>query len=621
MNDFLKISIVDWLDIENHANLISNGDMLRNINSYEYLSNIARQIPEVWPNHNNDCLAELKKFFQRYPNYIEQYAYGDMYTNFLLNLESTLTSIQEKLTLRVLDNIIEAIYSNPNQALERAAKMIEEDISDVMDTSGHIEVVIRNRLNGISRKKRIERFESIPKQINKTTPQAQGSLWGRFKSLTAKNFKPSTLTSMSTIRHYDFHRTLPNHPIEHRFGTQGEYHNGKARINPLFTAWLKTQKRKFSNDAITHVYINNLGLDRSFSFEGKREKRLTNQLHALEKQHNNIAVITLPADEGFLNRYIYKQHSRVLNAKEAFASMLAVASGEKKYFIRDFYVSADVKKKLYGESLNGNGWDKESEKNKLNELLNKSFNALNISQEETNKISEAQFQAVYFHFIKYEFTNFILEKLQPKTFNISCKDGIDRAGAASAYYNLMKSLETNKQLTESEWRRALHAGATIVKGRGMNHHSKVLWNAVDAYVTAKTKNKEAIPKWLETWRDNNIPRHTKAYYINKLRAYKASREKGDDYHTFFARLDAEARLKATKIEAAEKLIEFLEGKSDAPSFEKKHRDAVKNGRLSDLVEGLLFDELITKVQVNHIAQPKQKNEGPYVSGPIHIRKR
>src|SRR5690606_4438159 len=100
------------------------------------------------------------------------------------------------------------------------------------------------------------------------------------------------------------------------------------------------------------------------------------------------------------------------------------------------------------------------------------------------QISPAQRQAVWFHFNKFELPNYIIQTLQPESINFSCKDAIDRGGVSSAYYNLVKSFETDHPLSREEFDQALHAAPAMVKGRGMNHHLKMIWNTVDAYVNA-----------------------------------------------------------------------------------------------------------------------------------------
>ncbi|OAJ33019.1 hypothetical protein [Piscirickettsia salmonis] len=97
---------------------------------------------------------------------------------------------------------------------------------------------------------------------------------------------------------------------------------------------------------------------------------------------------------------------------------------------------------------------------------------------------------------------------------MTCKDGIDRAGIASAYYNLMQSMKGQMCLSQEEFERALHAAPALVKGRGMNHHIETLWNAVDCYLNSMKERGEGhqVPLWLTQWRDKNRPSFAVASY-------------------------------------------------------------------------------------------------------------
>ncbi|WP_392537209.1 hypothetical protein [Legionella sp. 227] len=182
--------------------------------------------------------------------------------------------------------------------------------------------------------------------------------------------------------------------------------------------------------------------------------------------------------------------------------------------VKDFHISKRVREKVF---RNEDGkYTPETETKIINDLLDRSFKALGYSQDTV--LSDAQRQAVWFHFLKYELTNHIIESLNPKSINFTCKDAIDRGGVASAYFNLMKSFEktTEKEakagimkvpMSREEFEQALHAAPTMVKGRGMNHHIDLIWNAIDAYVNEHydqlINNKDQA--WLIEWRDYNCP--------------------------------------------------------------------------------------------------------------------
>ncbi|QMT60284.1 hypothetical protein [Legionella sp. PC997] len=180
--------------------------------------------------------------------------------------------------------------------------------------------------------------------------------------------------------------------------------------------------------------------------------------------------------------------------------------------IKDFHISERIRRKIFKD---GGKYTHETEAKVLKGLLDESFKALGYS--EKTELTEAERQAVWFHFVKYQLPNHIIESLNPKSINFSCKDAIDRGGVASAYYNLVKSFNLtdseqkkevgNKPMSREEFEEALHAAPTMVKGRGMNHHRKLIWNAVDAYVNAHYNDlkNNSDKAWLIEWRDYNCP--------------------------------------------------------------------------------------------------------------------
>ncbi len=503
---------------------ISTGDSLRNRNSYEYLQafkSINGQLLKL-----NALSPELKDLFKKVNNAVGQYdskfPYGDLYTEFLNTLEAHLPALRQNLEnnlnnekypsaneeLKRVDELIHLIYHNENLALENAENAVAEIVASTIQTQKEIESNITHHLS---------RGEHA---INQTTPQKQGSYWGRFKAIVAGDFKPQMSTGMASVRQYDHSKNLSN--IELRFGTQGQRINYVTRVSPLFELWLQQQHRKNieqnngvepeNTAAITHVYINNLGLDRN-DYEGKKERGLSESLHDLENRHPNIAMITLPADKGIMSTKMLAQ-TRQYSAQRAKDICRIIATRGRDYnqatdlsnWIeddrRDFYISDKIKKLIGGEE----GYEAVIER-----LINESFKEFGFKKDD--QLSSAQLQAVFFHFTKFELTNQIQKTLQPQTINMSCKDAIDHDGVSSAYYNLMKSIEIGQPMRKSEFERALHA-PTIVKGRGMNHHAKIIWNAIDKYLD--NKNMEGItPEWLFDWRLENCPKDKAKVTLDK----------------------------------------------------------------------------------------------------------
>lgn len=313
---------------------------------------------------------------------------------------------------------------------------------------------------------------------------------------------------------------------------------------------------------ILHIYFNNLsrvgGAGKKIDIENKdREAYLTRELEGLERSHENTAIITLPSDKGLLNHHLAgsRGHPEAANYDSVKDRILAITnntSGET--YAGDFYISTKIKAYLYGDGLK---YKKETETAILKELIDKSFAALGFKP--GDRLSPADQQAVYFYFIKFELTDFIITKLGPESFNFSCKDAIDRGGVSSAYYNLIKSIKSGNPITQEEFERLLHGAPTLVKGRGLNKHTQLIWNAVDAYVEAN-KHIPGFPVWLIAWRDKHALPGTPQYHINELQKYITTREGESEYFTFFGR--RKAMTKDVKVETAKDVIASLKTLKD-----------------------------------------------------------
>ncbi|WP_131781482.1 hypothetical protein [Legionella gresilensis] len=435
-----------------------------------------------------------------------------------------------------LDNFIDTLYNNDSHLLEQtyaAIRHIPHGHRPSKSSKG-IEHTIADALS--------EPF--FLKRINaKTASPADNETWhARLSAVVGNTFTPQYYTNIPSLRSYPYKKKKGIEVRELRIGTQAQRYKGQTRVSPLFEYWLKNQLGKQPSQSvstekspITHIYFNNLARDReifdrdklAFDFlgEGNKEKALTAQLESLEKGHANLAVITLPADKGLMTRGDYLKTKEELKYQTVFDTFLSIARGidtlEPK--IKDFYISP----KIRGLLFNFGGYpSNEYERKVLQDLLTNSFKAMGIVDNDGNlipadrKLSQAERQAVWFHFVKFELTNYIIDTLKPLSINFSCKDAIDRGGASSAYFNLMKSIEAGHPLSREEFEQALHAAATSVKGRGMNHHLNIIWNAIDHYVNSQQykdklkEEKEKLKKhpelqsqleWLTQWRDFNCP--------------------------------------------------------------------------------------------------------------------
>lgn len=499
---------------------IPNDDELRNINSFEYLRNLAVLIPESL--RNEEGFAEVWETCQPGRQYDFHIPYGNYYTQFLIALEEKIIKASSEKDLQPLDGLITAIYLNHNFALERAYLMNRKELGEVRQADY----------------KKAE--EKIREKFKQKTPPRKGGenihspvKVGSGIKLVAGNvlpdFKPMTTTSQPSMVYFAYKTSTE--PQQLRFGTQGQIIDYHIHVNPIFKRWLQIQNRlsKGRSEKITHIYFNNLsrtgGEEVAIDIKRKsREDSLTQQLEALENQHPNIAVLTMPSDGGMMSHHAIKQRRRLIPGEVIFQKLLAIANGTStEPYGKELYISPRMRDKLFAS--------KEEENKTLKELLNNSFAALGFTRDQM--LSRSDQQAVYFHFVKFELANGIIDKIQPATFNFSCKDAIDRGGVSSAYYNLMKSIEKGQPLSQNEFECILHGAPILVKGRPMNDHIKLIWNTIDAYINAHHDDKK-MPSWLPKWRDNHAPKEDMLYSrvlekgIEELEQYIAEKEKIKD---------------------------------------------------------------------------------------------
>lgn len=476
---------------------------LHNQNCYYYLKNLG-DIPDSIKSYLPEPLV-LRLETAKMGAFDSKQAYADLYTEFFKVFEeinipenqykkvdiitaALKANANNKVVLEAIDTFILSIYANDNHILENTYKAIEP-ITQSQDPSKH---ALEHRI--------LKSWRGKPLSSNRgISPLAENSLWrGAVTTFLSPEFKPQHTTSLATVRHYQYQ--TPEMPQELRFGTQGQRHDRKSRIGPLFKHWLEALARQHPGKNICHVYFNNLSRDRTDAI-GAKEAGLTSVLHELEPSsdrsegHPNIAVITLPADRAIMSRKEYAKTQKNLPYEKVFEEFLAIASETNQTKgIKDFHISPRIRTLLFSEAT--------QQEQTLKDLLTRSFTRMGITP--NTLLSPAQRQAVWFHFLKCELTNYILRTLNPVSVNFTCKDAIDRGGVSSAYYNLMKSLGSlpSTPMTREEFDQALHAAPAMVKGRGMNHHLVLIWNTIDAYLQ---KSDNPKTNWMAEWRDLNCP--------------------------------------------------------------------------------------------------------------------
>lgn len=590
---------------------IKSGDELRNVNCYEYLLyivTIARLIKELPYTECEPLLKLIKAYDENNNNYNPNTAYGDLYTDFILTFESYLEKYKLKDNIygipQTLDPVVEMIYENENMALERSEEKIDKIVDQRDKSFTEIEGEIKKAL------------EETGNTINKTTPGAENKKLRAAVTMMGSHYKPLSSTSMPSVRKYKYSANATSREI--RMGTQGQTQDNKPRVNPIFEAWILSQQRKRqkkpdpSRTIITHIYFNNLPRDRKglVDIAGKKEASLTAQLEALDDKYENIAVITLPSDKGLMSLDLLSHHAKSTKYADAFTKYFNIAAGLSSEAVQDFFISDKVKKILY---TNDSG--EYVEEKILRDLLRNSF--IKMGFNELSTLSDADMHAVYFHFMKFELTNYIIQKLNPDSFNMSCKDGIDRGGVSSAYYNLMKSIESGQPLNKDEFYRALHAAPALVKGRGMNHHIGNLWNAVNEY-THNTNNKN-IPSWLNQWVRDNAPQSSRQYFIKCLSDYMNDLSPMEQKPKRFSSLrNTVSKIFESKVDVDIEMstiikLQHILSNDPASHFTPEEWRALQSGKLKALCKemedcGLTALKEYEPVPASKIATPESKKE-------------
>lgn len=588
------------LTLLENAELIRDSDTLWNVCCFEFLAKLLPYFNESLTTRYPG-LKELQKKIGT-PVYNHDVSYGNLYSELIKEIEKIILS--DHYRPGDLGEIVQQIYFNQNQSLERAGKIVNEFEKFYSQTSPEFASAVQKRLpNTVS---------LLTGTINKRTPAKEGGMLKLGTRLFSKKYKPMQITSMPCIRKYEY-KNQEIYPVEIRIGTQAQRVEGIPHINPLFLELLKSFQndrhggiRAVPKNGIEHLYINNLQRnDKKQKPSGitLNEKSFTNKLEELENEEPGLAVVTIPAEDKLLAaNNLNPPEDRILT-REAMSAIFDIAVESNLAAEKDLHISKKVKKILFGEK--NNTYDKEMEESTISQLIMKSFEDFGLVGEES--ISRAQFTAVYFHFLKFELTDFIIKQLQPQSFNMSCKDGIDRGGASSAYYNLIKSITVGQPLKREEFITALHAAPVLVKGRPMNHHIQFIWESINGLIEGqKTRKKPlAIPEWLIEWRDSNKPEylhppaHTLDWHINELNNYIETR--GNEKNRFFERKDM-------KLTAAMKLYTILIGSKNV-QMDDVDRDALSEGRLNNIYTAIVKDGFLDARQIEKEAPVIKQN--PY----------
>ncbi len=489
--------------------VIKSSSDMHNQNAYAYFCKL--KIPKTVlnaPDEITKLFNEIKKIQQE--EYDSKTEYSKLFSKFYELIEKHSSYFEEN----PHDDFIISIYENLNDNLHNSFEYIKNIVDS---TAPHMEKT----------EKLVYKLLDDPWHWRITTPSKlypSKEEWfdRRLKSVQSDTFTPQSRTNLPFVLQND------SNLKQLHFGTQVRVVKNKIQIPKTFELFIKAKENKRE----THLYINNLGLDReqvnssilstikrTLKQEGMREYLFTKKLHELEEKekekekekHENLYVVTLPADHGEMHHDYYKITNKYLPIAKIKSDILDVLNNPSNINkpnsknIKDFYLGEKVREKLYKDNNNQEFHER---------LLIKSLKTLGLDNKE--ELSIAEKQAVHFHLFKYELTKEIINAVNPSSMNFSCKDAIDRGKASYAYFNLMKSIDEEKPWNMDQFNEALHGTSAMVKGRGMNKHHAITWNVIDVYVNgkyAKLKNDDKL-KWIIEWRDLNCPKER----VNKLLA-------------------------------------------------------------------------------------------------------
>jgi hypothetical protein len=343
-----------------------SSEQLHNRNCFAYLKGLKIE-PTVFDLMKSNVklknLAQELEEATKHGKYDETFPYADLYTKFLTEIEENIKIFKEKMVVSIditdkqrqeLDEFISSIYKNDNKILETTYAAIKH-IPLENKPERDIETSITRSLSGDA-SFLLKLFRGLLYRANKAkTPVEAGSGLNLLLALMSRNFKPQAITSLPVKRTYAHQPKDQDQHQEIRIGTQAQRHAGKERVSPLFELWLEVQQRLHSNKK--HLYFNNLGRDRDkttldkidflrLGHEGPKEKAMTEVLESLESVHNNIAVITLPADKGLMDKHAYAETSVQHNYKDTFDEFLYIAMEDPsaKHKIKDFHISEKIRK-------------------------------------------------------------------------------------------------------------------------------------------------------------------------------------------------------------------------------------------------------------------------------------
>jgi len=494
----------------------------------------------------------------------------------LKHYENNINSIDKKAAFNTLDPFFIQVYENEND--------INKKLFERLSTIDNLDD------NGMELKQKIKTHTTNPsKMLNISHPDNPVNAF--VTSMLGIQYNTHKKNNIPYVNFLETESSVTQERKNLRIGAQTQK---EGVVNPTFKRYLLANARYRTEKSETpeeekpyeYVYINLLKRPQKDQSTPKKKGMIKNlkdkfvrssegrRAAALEeiniRKYYKTAVITLPADNDFLLGKFSMKSGTAKDATQSNAhellEQLTQSIQENK---NDFFISRDVKKRIFIEVFNNaelnqlkaalqkepndkklnDRYDQLREelfKEKVEELFVKSIKdilgdkaAAEFMAGKTNPeerllaLSPEQRSAIIFHFTKFHLSKHILDTLQPRVYNMSCKDAIDRGGIHTLWYHMNEKFERHKQegtpaMTKDEFLMMLDYPALIVKYRTLNANKNLLWNVLQQRMQGDPTF-AAAHGWAKQWLAENDPKKTQMVEKDAtLHGYKNQKAKKEE---------------------------------------------------------------------------------------------
>ncbi len=454
-----------------------------------------------------------------------------IYTNLMTVFSSDNIKLDPSINTPNLDKIYTALFNENLYLIDVISKKLETETM-----YKHLGEIIspkeksRDRFQKILGEKTLGIFNESGNHATFTAlTHPESNLSKLFSGLLGFDYAPTLYNNIP----YAYDEKLGNtqRPVRRRLGTPVTSHRNMTKLDTKIGRLSSSVSQSFLNfltansrnnqdkEKIDYVYINLQKLKDDTEKSKKPaifNERLIehNRFLVLQRieENSHVALITLPADNKYFVEGFDKKHGKPLlknKLQENFQPydvLLEEIIDSIKNNKHDVYISNRIKAKLF-ENID----DLHKEIAPLFEQALTDILGSNADHS-IEKISMSQRQAILFHFYKHYFTEFIIRKLQPISFNISCKDAIDRGGIHNLWNILCLHIDNGLPFSLQDFEAYLNIPAILVKDRPVNEHINLLINVLGHYYYHLAAEKQALIPWVPAWLESN------SYYKEKSAA-------------------------------------------------------------------------------------------------------